>query len=170
MSLKPSIPGRRDLADKNRYARASFAAPRSAQARECDPLINHMEFLALDAWPTRAMRKRDAKSVIVVVDADGVHREQLISALRDEGYATRSSDLKGVQNDLDLSFILESAKAVIFDLTALSAATWSDLTRICGFRSIDGLPVPVICPTRVDRGPAFELNIERLGAQLLYEI
>jgi hypothetical protein len=137
---------------------------------ECDLLINHMEFSALDAWPTRAMRRRNAESVIVLVDRDHEHRVRLESALQDAGYVVACSNLAGIEDSSSLDRVMRPAKAVVFDLTTVSSEAWRRLRQVCRYRPISGVPVPVICPTRVDHGPAFELFVERLGAQLLYEI
>ena len=63
---------------------------------------------------------------------------------------------------------LQHADFVIFDLSRVNHAIWSELRRICRFRKQDGLPLMLLCWSQIYRGPEFQLLVEKLGARLVY--
>ncbi|MDP9052103.1 MAG: hypothetical protein M3O31_15490 [Acidobacteriota bacterium] len=139
-------------------------------------IINHLEYLSIVERPTVALRKStqttgssNIRLTILLLDADEDHRNSLEASLRNVRYEVLAYEPSYLKQYEDLSLLLETVGLIIFDVTVASREIWQQLIRVCRYRAPHGMPVPVICPTRVDRGPGFEQYLERLEAQLIYE-
>ncbi len=139
-------------------------------------IINHLEFLSIAHWPSGAYRKStqtnnpsNSRPTILLLDADEDHRNSLTISLRKQRYEVLAYEPGYLKRYEYLSSLLETVSLVIFDVTVVSSEIWDALIRVCRHRSRHGVPIPVLCPTRVDRGAEFEECLARLEAQLLYE-
>lgn len=139
-------------------------------------IINHLQFLSIRDWPTRVRRRptqavdsSNSRATILLLDADDSHRNNLRVSLHNQGYDVLAYAPSYLTQFEDLNQPLRMVQLIIFDVTVTSRNLLQELIRVCRYRALDGLPVPVICPTRVDRGAAFEEHITSLEAQLLYE-
>lgn len=100
----------------------------------------------------------------------GSHRESqvdLATCLRARGHSVHVSDYQ----DLPLSAwtrITPEVEIAIFDVTSINKESMAALQRLClSDCQTFGKPL-VLCYSGVNRGPDFELSMERLGARFVY--
>ena len=105
-------------------------------------------------------------AIILLVDSDLAHMTKLASALRECGHRVITPTTTDVAA---MAFHRVAADLAIVELSHVNDDRWRELRRICQLQTEDGLPIPVVCCSRVYHGPRFELDIERLGARFVYE-
>jgi CheY-like chemotaxis protein len=139
-------------------------------------IVQRLAALSRIGWPTDVLgppvnqsTSSNQQTSILVVDSDKSHRESLETSLRGRGHRVVGCGPTDLRPYPNLVRSLNAAYLVMFDLTVVSWDTLQGLVRVCRFRPHDGRPLPIICTTRIDRGPSFELCVEQLGATLLYE-
>jgi DNA-binding response OmpR family regulator len=105
-------------------------------------------------------------ATILVVDVDQQHAEKLNSALRRRGHRVVNTDRK---NAVAIKESECQSDLVVFNISRTDNDVWQALRHVCNLRRTDGLPVLVLCYSKIYRGPRFELEVERLGARFAYE-
>lgn len=116
--------------------------------------------------PPWAATQTKLRATILLYDGDARHRESVKLSLEGRGHRVAAYDSRLVEKFFDLRQKVNNADLVIFDLTILDHdIIWSKLSMICGLRGPNGLPPRVGCSSRIDRGAAFELCVNRLGSR-----
>jgi len=115
-----------------------------------------------------ATRGTSPPGAILLLHFDSPYREELAFTLRAHHHKvltpeTNGKALSGLQDEE-----LAQADFVIFDLSRVNSNLWSELRHLCRFRRRDGLPVMLMCWSRIYRGPAFQLLVEKLGVRFVY--
>jgi DNA-binding response OmpR family regulator len=103
---------------------------------------------------------------ILLVSGDRMGRDDLAAKLRARGHSVILTCTKGLS--VKLAAHLQSVEIVIFDVTALANGDKETLRQLCQFPRQDSCPALVLCYSRIDRGPHFELALERLGVRYVY--
>jgi len=117
-----------------------------------------------------AWRRWDYKgrtmATIILHNFDQERGTRLAAVLHSCGHRILTEDK---QNLTDSCIERHSVDLIILDLTRTVADVRSELHELAHLRKANGLPVPILCYSRVYRGPSFELKVERSGARLVYE-
>lgn len=106
-------------------------------------------------------------ATILLIGSDQTDQESLASKLRTRGHVVMIADNCRLPST-DWDTRLSSVEIAVFDVTQLNDDCKHQLRKICQQHKQDGFPVPVLCYSRIYRGPRFELEIERLGARFVY--
>ena len=105
-------------------------------------------------------------AVIAIYDSESSHLEVLSTNLRQRGHVV--VPLQEASLD-ELGHQALQTDILIVNFPKSNETMWDLLRHFCGLRRETGVPLPVLCCSKVYRGPRFELDIERLGARLAYE-
>lgn len=104
---------------------------------------------------------------VLLIGSDRMYQENLATQLRTRGHVVEvANDCRGVTRAQ--CALRSSAEIVVVDVTQLSEDGRHQLLRICQQPREDGFPSLVLCYSRTNHGPQFELSIERLGARYVY--
>jgi hypothetical protein len=103
---------------------------------------------------------------ILLIGTDGEHRHNLACRLRVRGHSV--DIVNDWASEVKRHILMQAVEIVIIDVTQLAENDRPDLRRTCQTVRMDGYPALVLCYSRSDRGPHFELAIERLGARFVY--
>ena len=104
---------------------------------------------------------------ILLIGTDREHQDNLVHRLRVRGHSVEIVN-DWASLEVKRRTLMLSAEIVIIDVTQLTENNRPDLRRTCQAVRMDGCPTLVLCYSRIDRGPRFELAIERLGARYVY--
>jgi DNA-binding response OmpR family regulator len=104
---------------------------------------------------------------ILLIGADREHRENLARRLRAHGHSVEIVN-DWASSEVKRRTLISPAEILIIDVTLLTENNGPDLRRTCHAARMDGYPTLVLCYSRTERGPRFELAIERLGARYVY--
>lgn len=104
---------------------------------------------------------------ILLVDFNPAVTERLMEMLRAKCYSvsihschrTLSETLSTHERNFDI---------VIIDVSTYSTAVRQHLTLLTAHRAERGPRPMILCVSQVDRGPQFELQLEREGARVVY--
>jgi hypothetical protein len=108
------------------------------------------------------------RGAILLLNFDIIHGEGLALMLRHCGYKVVISDTDKTTLSELRDEELQQTHFVILDLSHVDHAIFSELRRVCRLRKPDRLPLMVVCWSRIYRGPAFQLLVEKLGARISY--
>jgi hypothetical protein len=106
-------------------------------------------------------------AMILLIGTDQEHQENLACRLRVRGHSVRIVN-DSASSEVERRALILSAEVLIIDVTQLAETNRPDLRQTCEEAQMDGHPALVLCYSRTDRGPRFELAIERLGARYVY--
>jgi DNA-binding response OmpR family regulator len=104
-------------------------------------------------------------ATILLLNFDEEHEARLAAVLRGRGHRVRVAD-----NSQTLPFATQEHRIdlMIVDVTQAKNDSWTELSRLCSLCGGNGLPILILCYSKIYRGPYFELKVEKLGARFVH--
>jgi DNA-binding response OmpR family regulator len=106
----------------------------------------------------------------ILMIGSGHEQEEVVAVtLRSRGHAVRNVRSHLAMSDTpDASLRTDDTDIIVIDVTRPTDNARGIIRRICHQPRPDGVIALILCYSRVDHGPQFELSVERLGARYVY--